>query len=133
MTPSDAFFVLTAIKPNNERASSIPKPMAAGCRYQRQPFASKGSIQVHPADVLHEFLFQKPLLNPHECGIIILDGDHHRRLRDCPPPEPLWYFAQIDSDSADEHQQHSTGSKLVLRTEKFSYQFQHSSAFLTGS
>src|SRR5689334_10979120 len=38
VTPSGSFLLLTALKPNDERTSSIPKPVTAWCGNQRQLF-----------------------------------------------------------------------------------------------
>jgi hypothetical protein len=109
-----AFCIVTAIEPNPEGPASPQEPVSAWCRDKRQLRAAQCGIQIHAANGLQEFLFQKPFLHPHKGIVIIFDCDRHRRLRDKPPPELLRQSTQEYSYTAQDHEQQSARRELIL-------------------
>jgi hypothetical protein len=48
-------------------------------------------------------------------------------------PQPLRHRPQVDTHTADDHQQQTARGKSILTGQHASYKFQHILAFLTGS
>ena len=86
-------------------------------RNQRDPLIAQGRIEIDSANTPKELLRQKPFLHPYECSIVILNGDHHRGLVHEPMPEFFWHGAQIDAQAADDHEQQTPSSELVLASQ----------------
>src|SRR5258708_40210593 len=82
---------------------------------------------------LEKLLFQKPLLEPCECRVIIFHGDHNGGLAHDPVPEPFRHGPQPDAHAADDHEQQPAGSEVVPASQYIFQEFEHIPFFLTGA
>ena len=117
--------VLSPREVHQERPSAIPEPMNPRRRNQRDTFVAHRRIQIDSADSLQKLLLQKPFLHPGECRIVVFHGDHQSALLHQPVPKFLGNSPQVNAYSADDHQQQSASSKLVLAAQNVFQKLHH--------
>src|SRR5215469_9603305 len=101
-------------KPHFEWPASVPEPVFAWRRNHRYALVAYGRVQVEIPDSREKLLLQKPLFDPHECRVVVRDGDDHRGLAHDPVPDGLRYTSQPDAYATDDHQQQAARGELVL-------------------
>src|ERR1700704_1378474 len=124
--PRRTFRVLVPVEVNQERPSSMPKPMRPRRRNESNSFIADSRVQINSSNSLQEMLLQKPFLHPEERSVIVVHGDHHGRLTDQPFPQSLRDRAQIHAQTADDHEQQSAGGELVVAAQYIFQNFTHS-------
>jgi hypothetical protein len=80
----------------------------------RYAFIAQRGVQIHVADPAEKLLFQKPLLHPHEGRVVIRDGDDHGGLPHQPVPECQRHCSQVDTQTANDHEEQPAGREIVL-------------------
>ena len=124
--PAGAFVsVFCAREPHLKRPATIPEPVFSGRRNHRYALTAQRRIQIHAANSFEKLLLQKPLLHPHERGIIILHGDNHRGLSNDPVPEFFWYGSEVHTHPANNHEQQPAGGELVPAGQHAFQQLEH--------
>jgi hypothetical protein len=85
---------------------------------KRRLLPAQSGVEIDAANPPQELLLQKPLLNPGKRSFLIIHSDRHRGLLNQPEPEFQGQLAQENADRADNHQQQSAGSELILAAQQ---------------
>ncbi len=120
-----ALGVLAAPQLDQKRTSRVPKPVHARCGQQGELFPAHRRVEVDLADAPKKVLLQKPLFDPGERRVVVLDRNGEGGLPFSQVPKVRRQAAQKDPRSAEEHKKEAAGSELVMSAEDLAQKVVH--------